>query len=89
MGLCLAKELRAHNLKIYSDFQLVVNQVNNIYLTRGERMVAYMEKAKGLMKTIPTAKNANANALANLASTKDAKLLDSISVEFLAEPSIK
>ena len=60
-------------------------------------MVVYLEKVKGLMKTIPTAsieviprsKNANVNALAKLALTKDAELLDAVSVEFLAEPSIK
>ena len=31
-GLCLAKELQACNIQIYSDSQLVVNQVNDIYL---------------------------------------------------------
>ena len=30
-GLCLARELQVHNLKVYSDLQLVVNQVNDIY----------------------------------------------------------
>ena len=29
-GLCLVRELQVHCLKIYSDSQLVVNQVNNI-----------------------------------------------------------
>ena len=93
----MAKELQAHNLKIYSDSQLVVNQVNDIYLARGERMAAYLEKAKGLMKTIPIvsidiirrSKNVNSDALAKLASTRDIELLDAVSVEFLAEPSIK
>ena len=50
-------------------------------------MAAYLEKAKGLMETfpiasievIPRSKNANAYALAKLAST----------VEFLAKPNIK
>ena len=51
-SLHLVRELRAHNLKIYNDFQLVVNQVNNNYLARGERMAAYLKKTKGLMKTI-------------------------------------
>ena len=54
-GLRLTKKLQAHHLKIYSDSQLVVNQVNNIYLAIGERMAAYLKKAKGLMKTIPKA----------------------------------
>ena len=78
-------------------FQLVVSQVNDIYQTRGENMVAYLEKAKELIKAIltatieviPRSKNANTDALAKLASTKDAKLLYTMSVEFLTEPSIK
>ena len=45
-GLRLAREMRVHNVKIFSDSQLVVNQVNDIYLTRGEKMVVYLEKAK-------------------------------------------
>ena len=60
-------------------------------------MVAYLEKAKGLMdtfpiafiKVIPRSKSTNAEALAKLASTKDEKLLDAVSVEFLAKRSIK
>ena len=38
---------------------------------------------------VPRSKNTNANALAKQASTKDAKLLNAVSVEFLAKPSIK
>ena len=60
-------------------------------------MAAYLEKVKGLMETcliasievIPRSKNANADALAKLASTGDAELWDIVSVEFLAELSIK
>ena len=33
--------------------------------------------------------NANANALAKLALTRDSELLDTIFIEFLAEPSMK
>ena len=91
VGLCLTRELQARNLKIYSDSQLVLNQVNDIYLTRGERTAADLEKAKKLMGTFPItsvkvilrSKNANANALAKLASTRDVELLDVVSMEFL------
>ena len=34
-------------------------------------------------------KNANADALTMLSSTRDVELLDVVSMEFLAEPSIK
>ena len=74
-----------------------MNQVNDIYLAQGGKMAAYLEKAKGLMETfsiasikvIPWSKNANVDALTKLASTRDAELLDVVSVEFLAKPSIK
>ena len=49
------RELQACNLRVYNDSQLVVNHVNDIYLTRGEMMAAYLEKAKELMETFPTA----------------------------------
>ena len=96
-GLRLAIELQAYNLRIHDDSQLVVNQVNDIYLVKGERMVVYLEKAKELMETFPTAsievisrsKNTNIDTLAKLASIRDTELLDIVFVEFLAEPSIK
>ena len=60
-------------------------------------MATYLEKAKELMGTFPTSsievispsKNANDDALAKLASTRDTELLDAMSVEFLVEPSIR
>ena len=59
-------------------------------------MAAYLEKAKeqlssfsaASIEVIPRSKNSNADALAKLASTRDADLLDAISVEYLAEPNI-
>ena len=53
VGLCLAKELQARNIQIYSDFQRVVNQVNDIYLVRGDKMTSYLEKVEVLMETLP------------------------------------
>ena len=41
------------------------------------------------IEVIPRSKNANADALAKLALTRDAEWLDAVSVEFLAEPIIK
>ena len=43
-GLRPVCELQARNVKIFSDSQLIVNQVNDIYLARGEKMAAYLEK---------------------------------------------
>ena len=92
VGLRLARESQVHHLKVYNDSQLVVNQVNDIYHAMGEKMVAYLAKARELIKAIPMvsievvlqSKNRNADALAKLAFTKDAELLVAVSVEFLA-----
>ena len=83
-------------MKIFSDSQLVVNQVNDIYLARGEKIGAYLDKAKeqlssffaASIEVIPRNKNSNIHAFAKLASTRDVDVLDAVSVEFLAEPSI-
>ena len=83
-------------MKIFSDSQLVVNQVNDIFLAKGEKMAAYIDKAKeqlsllfaASIEIIPRSKNSNTDALVKLASTRDANLLDAVSVEFLAKPNI-
>ena len=59
-------------------------------------MAAYLQRAKDLLKSfssytihqVPRSQNAKAYALARLASTKDAELLEVIHVEFLSRPSI-
>ena len=60
-----------------------MNQVNDTYQARGEKIVAYLEKAKELMRSIlaitievvPRSKNANVHALAKLTSTKDVEIM--------------
>ena len=42
----LIARCKVRNLKILCDSQLVVNQVNDIYITRGEKMATYLDKAK-------------------------------------------
>ena len=46
VGLRIEHELQVHNVKTFSDFQLVVNPVNDIYLARGEKIAAYLDKEK-------------------------------------------
>ena len=73
-----------------------MNQVNDIYILRREKMTAYLDKAKkhlslffpASIEVIPRSRNSNTNALAKLASTRDANLLDVVFVEFLADPNI-
>ena len=42
-----------------------------------------------LIEVILQSKNANTDALAKLALTRDIELLDAVSMEFLVEPSIR
>ena len=46
-GLWLAKEMRVKQLRIYSESQLVVNQINGDYQAKGENMIAYLKIVRG------------------------------------------
>ncbi|KAL5554521.1 hypothetical protein UlMin_041922 [Ulmus minor] len=95
-GLRLAKEVSARHLLIYSDSQLIMNQVNSEYQAKGEKMASYLEKAKELLgqfdtvtiTQIPRNKNTNADALARLATGLEDSLLKTVPLEILDEPSI-
>ncbi|KAL5547064.1 hypothetical protein UlMin_006751 [Ulmus minor] len=95
-GLRLAKEVSAHHLLIYSDSQLIVNQVNSEYQAKGEKMASYLEKAKELLgqfdtvtiTQIPRNENTNADTLARLATGLEDSLLKMVPLEILDEPSI-
>ena len=51
-GLKLAIEVRAEHLKVYSDSQLVVNQVKGTYQVKEPNIIRYMQKAKQLLKNL-------------------------------------
>ncbi|GFS34966.1 hypothetical protein Acr_00g0037010 [Actinidia rufa] len=76
-GLRVATELGAQSLEVFSDSQLVVNQVQGDYLAKDSRMIAYLGEVKTLsskikefkINQIPREDNKKADALANLAST--------------------
>lgn len=71
-GLRLAKEVRAEALVIFSDSQLVVNQIRGEYQAKGSKMVAYLQKVRELLgafekyeiRQIPCSQNPHADALA-------------------------
>ena len=96
-GLRMAKDMSIKALDIYSDSQLVMNQVLGEYQARGLKMVAYLNKTKDLLaqftkytlQQIPRDQNSNVDALAKLASAKDADTLNIVLVERLSEPSIR
>ncbi|XP_052177535.1 uncharacterized protein LOC127791591 [Diospyros lotus] len=96
-GLRLAKEVRAEALIIFSDSQLVVNQIRGEYQAKGVKMVAYLLKVRELLvpfqrfevHQIPRSQNSHADALARLATARDTEFLGAIPVEFLAAPSME
>ncbi|GFY90929.1 hypothetical protein Acr_07g0011250 [Actinidia rufa] len=95
-GLRVATEIGVDSLDVFSDSQLVLNQVQGDYLTKDTRMVAYLDEVKTMsgkirdfkIRQIPREENKKADALANLASAFDFILDISIPLEFLASPSI-
>ncbi|XP_074304432.1 uncharacterized protein LOC141639152 [Silene latifolia] len=72
LGLHIALEMQINHIKVYSDSQLIVNHVNNVYTSRDPKMVAYLEVAKELklrfasfhIQQIPREQNVKADALA-------------------------
>ncbi|KAM2034910.1 hypothetical protein ACFX16_038064 [Malus domestica] len=93
-GLRLAKHFGFKRIDIFSDSQLVVNQVTNNFDVKGSSMAAYLAQTQLLLKhfhyqitQIPRAANNHANALARLASAVEDKIGRKIQVELLAAPS--
>ena len=93
-GLRLAKHLGVEGIDIFSDSQLVVNQVTNNFDANDSSMVAYLAQTQLLLKhfyyqitQIPRAANSHADALARLASAVKDKIGRKIQVELLAAPS--
>ncbi|KAM1252521.1 hypothetical protein ACFX13_041348 [Malus domestica] len=81
VGLRLAKHLGVKRIDIFSDFQLVVNQVINNFDAKDSSIVAYLAQTQLLLKhfhyqitQIPRAANSHIDALARLASTVEDKI---------------
>ena len=95
-GLRLARELQVDSLLIFSDSKLVVSQISGEFQDRVDRMTAYLEKvsvelqnfSKHEIKHINREDNSNADALAKLATSRDAELLRLVPIEIIPEPSI-
>uniref|UniRef100_A0A2N9F5Z7 Uncharacterized protein n=1 Tax=Fagus sylvatica TaxID=28930 RepID=A0A2N9F5Z7_FAGSY len=79
-GLRIAKELGVNRLKIRSDSQLIVGQVNGEYEAREDRMTKYLKLVKNAMRwfdevilvQVPREQNTEADALAKLTSSDEA-----------------
>ena len=51
VGVNLTKEMKVESLEIYSNSQLVVCQITDEYQAQGEKMAAYLHKAKNLLSS--------------------------------------
>ena len=96
IGLRWAKEMEAEMLEIYSDSQLIVNQVKSEYQAKEDKMMEYLGKVKDLLESfieytmaqISKEENSKANAFTMLASATDTSLTKFIPMKFLSSSSI-
>ncbi|XXG42686.1 hypothetical protein AAC387_Pa01g2905 [Persea americana] len=96
-GLNSAKILEARYIVVFSDFQLVTNQLSGDYQAWDDRMEAYLAHTKDLLsqfkrteiRQVGRESNSHADALPNLASAVEAGNRRTIEVETLREPSIE
>ncbi|GFS37020.1 hypothetical protein Acr_00g0049270 [Actinidia rufa] len=92
----VATELEVEFLNVYSDSQLVVNQVQGDYLAHDIQMVAYLDEVKAMSMKIKDfnicqflrEENKKADALTNLASAFDFISGRGVPLEFMPNPSI-
>ena len=89
--------MRVEQLRIYSDLQLVVNQINGDYQAKGENMANYLKIVGGHLRTfkwfkieqVPRAENVEADSLARLAPGLKDGAISQTPIETLVEPSTK
>ncbi|KAL5844861.1 hypothetical protein ACOSQ4_010819 [Xanthoceras sorbifolium] len=89
-GLTLAKDLHVERIKVRSDSQLIVKQLQGSYQARDLKMSAYLTLVKELqasfesfdIEQIPRSENTHADALANLGSALDTKVERTIPMVF-------
>ncbi|KAD4585878.1 hypothetical protein E3N88_23479 [Mikania micrantha] len=76
-GLQLARDMNIRNLHVFVDSLLIANQFNGSYMTKGDKLAKYLEIVKDIsgyffkfdITQVPRDENAEADALANLASS--------------------
>ncbi|XP_038971607.1 uncharacterized protein Mb2253c-like [Phoenix dactylifera] len=94
-GLKLAWELGVKNLRVFSDFQLVVNQISGDFEAREPAMQEYLRKVRDLISTLSSfhiqhiarTENLRADQLSKLASTRMSELPKAAALEYLQRPS--
>ncbi|XP_057787279.1 uncharacterized protein LOC131004590 [Salvia miltiorrhiza] len=96
-GLGLAKEMGVKRIKIFSDSQLVVNQMQGTFQAKDAKMLAYLGKTKELQSSfeefiinqVPRGDNGHADALANLGSAIQTAKPKTITITCLQWPAIQ
>ncbi|XP_074288059.1 uncharacterized protein LOC141613218 [Silene latifolia] len=96
LGLQLALEMKINHIKVYSDSQLIVNHVNNVYTARDPKMVAYLEVEKEIklrfasfhIQQIPRDQNVEADALATLGAAFTPGAVGTIPYIHVMKPAI-
>ncbi|XP_074305173.1 uncharacterized protein LOC141640186 [Silene latifolia] len=97
LGLRLALDMGIRNLQVYSESLLIVNHVNDEYVARDSKMIAYLKVAKELkqkfkdfkLKQVPRDQNVEADALATLGATFKPTELANIPIAHMLDPSIQ
>nr|XP_011463605.1 PREDICTED: uncharacterized protein LOC105351322 [Fragaria vesca subsp. vesca] len=95
-GIQLCRELGALHIHIFSDSQLVVNQVVGDFKANQNNLGSYKSLAGALLQhftsykltQIPRAKNSKADALARLATAPPESMPPNVHIEILDKPSI-
>ncbi|KAL5785135.1 hypothetical protein ACOSQ2_007527 [Xanthoceras sorbifolium] len=95
-GLTLAKDLHVERIKVRSDSQLIVRQLQGSYQARDSKMSTYLTLVKELqasfesfdIEQIPRSENAHADALANLGSSLDTTIERTIPMVFVQWPAV-
>ncbi|XP_030494776.2 uncharacterized protein LOC115710556 [Cannabis sativa] len=92
----LTFEMKIEHLQAFCDSQIIECQVNEEYLARGRCLARYLALTcellqkfkKVIVSRVPRAHNSHSDALARLASTREAELLDVIHVDVLTHPTV-
>ncbi|XP_022853720.1 uncharacterized protein LOC111375159 [Olea europaea var. sylvestris] len=94
-GARMASGLGISDLILHSDSQLVVNQVNSVYMAKEDRIDNYLRVVKKELerfkttqvKQIPQSQNNHVDALARLATSEEIEKFDNIPVGRISLPS--
>ncbi|XP_074301262.1 uncharacterized protein LOC141632630 [Silene latifolia] len=97
LGKQMAQGLKVRNLRVYSDSLLVVNHVNNEYMARDSKMIAYLKVATEQelkfrffkISQVPRDQNMEEDALATLGATFQPTELSNIPITHVLTPAIQ